>query len=172
MTHIKCSQCGLNNWDGAEVCERCGVSLDNSPHKPVATPPAQPDFPVLFTFGAEPPRRSRTLKVIVALVITLAVGGGAWAVYTINARSSKEATGNRKQLVEPTVDERTRDARPITLRLESGELLSGTVSWYAREALALSPGEEGSEEEPYIVQRGWVADWKVQDGEKWEVAGS
>jgi hypothetical protein len=112
MTHKKCSQCGLNNWHGAEVCERCGVSLDHvQSEQPVTTPAVQPDFPVLFTFGGQAPARSRISKVILAVIITLAVGGGAWAVYTMNARWSRarEAAGNRK-FVEPTVDERTRDA--------------------------------------------------------------
>ena len=69
------------------------------------------------------------------------------------------------------LDERTRDANSIMLKLESGEVLSGTVKWYAREALALVPGDEGSDEEPYVVQRGWVADWKLEDEDEWEVAG-
>jgi hypothetical protein len=77
----------------------------------------------------------------------------------------------RKRLAS-FLDERTRDARPIELRLESGEVLGGTVSWYAREGLALRPGVEGNDEEPYIVQRGWVADWKLQDSGEWEVGGS
>ena len=71
---------------------------------------AQPDFPVLFTFGAEPPKRSRTLKVILAVVITLAVGGGAWALYRRSVNSSQSKKANRPQLVERTADERTRDA--------------------------------------------------------------
>jgi hypothetical protein len=113
MTHKKCCQCGLNNWHSAEVCERCGVSLDLSQPEPVTTPPARPDFPILFTLGGEAPARSRTWKVILAAaIITLAVGGGAWAVYTRSTDSSrrKVATGKGKQLVERTVDERTRDA--------------------------------------------------------------
>ena len=106
MTHIKCRQCGLNNWHGAAVCDRCGVALDNPP---VTTPPpAQPDFPVLFTFGGSAPARSGAWKVILAIVITLAVGGGAWALYRTS--KSKEQRGRGKQLVERTVDERTRDA--------------------------------------------------------------
>ena len=105
MTHIKCSQCGLNNWNGTAVCERCGVALDNPP---VTAPPVRSDFPVLFTLGGNAPARSRTWKVIVAIVITLAVGGGAWALYRTSR--SKEQIGKRKQLVERTVDERTRDA--------------------------------------------------------------
>ena len=111
MTHKKCSQCNLNNWHGAEVCERCGVSLDHSQPETDTTPPARPDFPVLFTLGGEAPTRSRASKVILAAIITLAVAGGAWAVYRRSAGSRGEVqTGKRKQLVERTVDERTRDA--------------------------------------------------------------
>src|SRR4026209_452117 len=44
--------------------------------------------------------------VILAVIIKLAVGGGAWAVYKSRG---KEATTQRKHLVERTVDERTRD---------------------------------------------------------------
>lgn len=113
MTHMKCSHCGLNNWDGAEVCERCGVSLDHKQPEPVTAPPARPDFPVLLTLGGAP-TGSRTWKVILAVIITLAVGGGAWAVYRRVAQSSrgKDAIGKRKQkqLVERTAEERTRDA--------------------------------------------------------------
>jgi len=112
MTHIKCSQCGLNNWHGTEVCERCGVSLDQGHPEPVTTPPARPDFQVLLTFGNDVPTRSRTWKVILTVIITVAVGVGAWVVYRRSAQSTrrKDATGKRTQLVERTVDERTRDA--------------------------------------------------------------
>ena len=96
MTHKKCSQCGLNNWHGAEVCERCGVSLDHRQPEPVTTPPARPDFPVLLTLGGEAPARSRTWKVILAAIITLAVGGGAWAVYTRSARFKSRQGGDRE----------------------------------------------------------------------------
>lgn len=117
MTHMKCSQCGLNNWHGAEVCERCGASLNHmqpepdTPPEPVTTPPPRADFPVLLTLGGAP-RRSRTWNVVLAVIITLAVGGGAWAIYKKSANSSRSqaAAGKRKQLVEPTLDERTRDA--------------------------------------------------------------
>ena len=107
MTHIKCSQCGLNNWHGADACERCGTSLIQSQPEPVTTPPpVRPEFPLLMTLGAEAPPRSKTWMMILAVIVTLAVGGGAWAVYKSRG---KEATGKRKQLVERTVDERTRD---------------------------------------------------------------
>jgi hypothetical protein len=106
MTHLKCSQCGLNNSDDATVCERCGAALSS---EPVPTPPAPPDFPALFTFGTEPPKHSRTWKVILAVVIMLAVGGGAWALYR-KANSSRAREAKRRQLVERTADERSRDA--------------------------------------------------------------
>jgi hypothetical protein len=104
MTHTKCPQCSLNNWHGAELCERCGAALDNKP----ATPPARPEPPIFLTLGAEPPARSRTWNVILAVIVTLAVGGGAWAVY--RSSRAKDSAGKRKQLVERTANERTRDA--------------------------------------------------------------
>ncbi|MDQ6693685.1 MAG: hypothetical protein M3014_04590 [Chloroflexota bacterium] len=57
----------------------------------------------------------------------------------------------------------------VTLKLETEETLSGTVVWYTREAVALDtePGHH-----PHIVQRSWVADWKEQAREEWEVEGS
>jgi hypothetical protein len=58
-------------------------------------------------YGGEAPARSRTFKIIVAVVITLAVGGGAWAVYR---NSASRAAGKRRPLVERTADERARDA--------------------------------------------------------------
>ena len=105
MTHLKCSQCGLNNWQGAEVCERCGAPLNHDQPELVMT---RPDVPAFLTLGGEAPARSRTWKVILAIVIVLAVGGGAWAVYKRSVSSA--AAGKRRQLVERTADERTRDA--------------------------------------------------------------
>jgi hypothetical protein len=105
MTHLKCFQCGLNYWQGAEVCERCGASLE--PSQPQATAPERSDVPVFLTLGSAAPARSSTWKVILAVVIVLAVGGGAWVVYRSR---SKAATGKRRQLVERPADERTRDA--------------------------------------------------------------
>ncbi len=107
MNHIKCPQCGLNNWHGAEVCERCGVSFEQTQVEPVATPPPRADLPVFRTLSAEAPARSRTWMVVLAVIMTLAIGGGAWAVYKSH---DTETTAQRKRLVERTVDERTRDA--------------------------------------------------------------
>ena len=107
MTHIKCPQCGLNNWDGADACERCGAPFEQPQTELVTTPPPRADYPVFRTLGAEPPARSRSWMVFLAIIMTLAIGGGAWAVY--KSRGT-EAAGQRRRLVEPTVDERTRDA--------------------------------------------------------------
>lgn len=110
MTHMKCSQCGLNNWQGAVVCERCGVSLEPGRPEPVTTPAPRPDFPVLF--GGEAPPRSRTRNVILVVLIALVAGGGAWLLYRRSTESSRrrDEARTRRQLVEPTVDERTRNA--------------------------------------------------------------
>jgi len=68
----------------------------------------RPDVPAFLTLGGEAPAGSRTWKVILAVVIVLAVGGGAWAIYKRSVSSA--AAGKRRQLVERTADERTRDA--------------------------------------------------------------
>jgi len=104
MTHLKCFQCGLNNWQGVEVCERCGASLEPNQPEPVA---ASPDVPVFLSYGSAAPARSRAWMVILAVVIVVAVAVGAWVVYRNRSRA---ATGKRRQLVERTADERTRDA--------------------------------------------------------------
>lgn len=112
MTHLKCSQCGLNNFGDAEICERCGVSLDRKQPEPVApepvtTTPVRPDYPVFRSLENQPPPRSRTLKLIVTLIVALALGGVAWTAYKTISGRGKNATG--KRLDERTVDERTRD---------------------------------------------------------------
>jgi len=76
--------------------------------EPLIDPPARSEIPVFLTLAGEPPTRSRKWKVIVAVVIVLAVGGGAWAVYRRSVNS--KATAKRRQLVERTADERTRAA--------------------------------------------------------------
>jgi len=53
--------------------------------------------------------------------------------------------------------QRTQDA--VTLVLESGEELHGTVAWFAREAFALDP-TGGEPDLPLIVQRAIVAEWR------------
>ncbi len=60
---------------------------------------------------------------------------------------------------------------PIVLKLEGGEELEGTVLWYSREALALVAAND-PQSPPYIMQRGWVADWRRSDNLNWEVSNS
>ena len=73
------------------------------------------------------------------------------------------------------LDRNILEARPITLKLESGEEVTGVPVWYSREALALREGPAEAEEdaaELCVVQRGWVADWKVGDAPEWLVNAS
>jgi hypothetical protein len=59
----------------------------------------------------------------------------------------------------------------VVLRLENGEEVRGTVDWYSREAVALKPEGDAEEESyPYIVQRGYVADWRRAESPTWEVS--
>lgn len=67
------------------------------------------------------------------------------------------------------LDDALENDRPVELKLESGEELHGHVAWFSREAVALLPSEEG-EPAPYIVQRGWVADWRRAESPTWDVA--
>ncbi|HUS17251.1 MAG TPA: hypothetical protein VM536_19820 [Chloroflexia bacterium] len=64
----------------------------------------------------------------------------------------------RKRLTGFLAD-RQRTEEPVTLVLESGEELHGTIAWFGREALALNP-EGGDPEIPIVVQRAVVADWR------------
>lgn len=66
------------------------------------------------------------------------------------------------------LDEGQSQSAVVVLKLEDGEELSGKVSWFGREALALTP-ESGEDAQPYIVQRGWVRDWRRADSLAWEV---
>ena len=103
MTHTKCPQCALVNWSTDEVCERCGALLESNG----APEPSHPDFPAL-TFRQDVSTGSRTLKVILVVVVALALGGGAWALYKQNA-ASRSVKATRKNLPPPTPDERIRD---------------------------------------------------------------
>ena len=108
MTHTKCPQCGLVNWASDEICERCGAPL----HSNDTNAPAQesPTFPTL-TFGQDVSTGSRTLKVILIVIVVLALGGGAFALYkrAANSRRPSNTRAMRKVLPPPTVEERTRD---------------------------------------------------------------
>ena len=124
MTHIKCSHCGLINWPGAEVCDRCGTQLQtgepeaqaseplqpNSPEPETHTPPpVRPDFPAL-TFAYDISTGSRTLKLVLVVLVALVVGGAGWAMWYKQRASSRRGSQAKKQFVPPTVEERTRDA--------------------------------------------------------------
>ena len=116
MNYTKCPQCGLVNWASDEVCERCGAPLaGNDANGPVQeSAPVQktapPNLPS-FTFGQDVSSGSRTLKVILVVIVVLAIGGGAFALYKRNAGSLRASNTRamRKVLPPPTVEERTRD---------------------------------------------------------------
>ena len=132
MTHIKCSHCGLVNWPSAEACERCGAQLERSQPETPAKESVRPDLPIL-TYGSDVSRGSRILKLVVAVVVVLAVGGAAWALWNKRATLSRR-TGNeaKKKFVPPTLEERTRDAmlaclaQPGFVGSKLGEQVLGT----------------------------------------------
>jgi transcriptional regulator with XRE-family HTH domain len=68
------------------------------------------------------------------------------------------------------LEENQQQSSPVVLKLENGEELEGTVAWFGREALAIVPVGSDSSDNPYVVQRGWVADWRRGDSPEWEVA--
>jgi len=63
----------------------------------------------------------------------------------------------RKRLTGFVAD-RQRTQEPVTLVLESGESLQGTVDWFGREAVALVP-DGGDPENPLVIQRAVIAEW-------------
>lgn len=110
MTHIKCPQCGLVNWPNTEACERCGMQLERSEPEVQVSASMRPDLPIL-TYGGDVSRGSRIMKVVLAVVVVLALGGTAWAVwYKRNTGSRRTSNEAKKQFVPPTLEERTRDA--------------------------------------------------------------
>ena len=78
------------------------------------------------------------------------------------------------------LEESEQDGSPVVLKLENGEDITGKVEWFAREAIAVAPADAGGEGEagaeagagsyPYIVQRGYVANWRRADNPQWEVS--
>lgn len=67
-----------------------------------------------------------------------------------------------RKLLTQFLDENLGQDRKVTLRLEGGEELTGTVSWYSREAVALLSDAGGEQAAgPYIVQRSWIAGWQA-----------
>jgi len=82
----------------------------------------------------------------------------------------EELAGRRdsyRKMLTRFLEEHQGKESPVTLTLESGEEVSGSVDWFSREAVALVPGNssdtEGETESPYIVQRGWVANWRGEE---------
>jgi hypothetical protein len=67
------------------------------------------------------------------------------------------------------LEESQDQSAPVALKLENGEVLEGTVAWFGREAVAIAQ-TGGSEDNPLVVQRGWVADWRLAGNPQWEVA--
>lgn len=71
------------------------------------------------------------------------------------------------------LEETQKESSPVVLKLEDGEELEGTVAWFGREAVAITPAaNKGSDssDTPYVVQRGWVADWRRADTPTWEIS--
>ena len=110
MNHKKCPHCSLVNCADDEICERCGAPLTGSDANAPVQEPARPDFPGL-TFRQDVSTGSRTLKLVLVVLIALVLGGGAWALYQRygGLRRVNATKATRKDLAPPTLDERTRD---------------------------------------------------------------
>jgi hypothetical protein len=67
------------------------------------------------------------------------------------------------------LEQSVRGNRPITLRLEDGEELTGIVRWYSREAIGIASGDAQSEDDVIVAQRAWVSDWRSAGDPGWEV---
>lgn len=139
MTHTKCLQCGLINLATDEVCERCKEPLSREGADAPAPELARPNLPT-FTFGQDVSSGSRALKLVLVVLLVIATGGGAWAIYKWNANSRP----TRRVLPPLTVEERTRDTLLSYLAQPgfAGERLAEQVLGPARlELLQLSDRE-------------------------------
>ncbi|HEX6622102.1 MAG TPA: zinc finger Ran-binding domain-containing protein, partial [Pyrinomonadaceae bacterium] len=111
MNNTKCPRCGLVNWSGDEVCERCGAPLAGGDPEARAPEAARPDTQGL-TLGSDVPTGSRTWKPVLLILVVVALGGAALAVYKWRAgagRRSVMVQAMRKEMTPPSLDERTRD---------------------------------------------------------------
>jgi len=77
----------------------------------------------------------------------------------------------RKRLTTFLEESQNEDA-PVTFKMEGGEEITGKVDWFGREAVAIIPQTGEASEPPYIVQRSWVADWRLAGKSDWEVRSS
>ncbi|HEX8282659.1 MAG TPA: hypothetical protein VF588_04865 [Pyrinomonadaceae bacterium] len=164
MSNTKCPHCGLVNWMTPEVCERCGATLaGDAPQErapevsaseagaPVESTPksarpehARPDLP-LFTLGSDVTTGSRTLKIVLTILIVVMLGGGGWAVYKLRADARGGMFGAmRNNLAPPTLDERTRDTMLAYLAQPgfAGTKMGGQVLGHARLELLHVPARE------------------------------
>lgn len=107
MTHTKCSHCGLINFATDDVCERCSEPLSCTEVTAPAPESAPPYVPPTLNFGQDVSSGSRTVKIVLAVFIVIAIGGGAWVLYKQNAGSLRAR--NSRQVRPLTVEERTRD---------------------------------------------------------------
>ena len=69
------------------------------------------------------------------------------------------------------LEESQKEESGVTFKMEGGEEITGKIEWFGREAVALSP-ESGEASTPYILQRSWVADWRLAGKADWEVLPS
>lgn len=117
MDHAKCPRCGLNNWPGAEACDRCSAPLGEGPAEAPEVPSAEvagappPDLPPL-NLGQDVTSGSRGLKLFMAVVLVVVLAGAGWVLYRRLAdspRGRRLAGLLRRDLTPPSADERTRD---------------------------------------------------------------
>ena len=126
--------------------ERAPEASATKVHVPEASPAAmaRPD-PPLFTLGSDVTSGSRTWKITLAALLTVTLGGGGWAIYKLRADPQGGVFGSmRRQLVPPTLDERTRDTVLAYLAQPgfAGTKVGGQVLGHARLELLHVPRRE------------------------------
>src|SRR5262245_54704231 len=68
----------------------------------------------------------------------------------------EDLTGRReayRKRLTSFLEESHEQSAPVALKLEDGEVLEGSVAWFGREAVGITP-TGGSEDTPIVVQRG------------------